>query len=88
MAFSCKYCGFKVFWDTTQKANNGGKAILRNIRDPEQSVLVCSVQRMLYKQQKEEEEAIANFIASVRLSTAEAILNGKYRKNKKEKSDN
>ncbi len=79
MAFSCRYCGFKVFWDTTQKDAMGGKAILRNIRDPDQAVHKCSVKNMLYRQQLEEEEKIADFIASVRPSTAAAILDGKYK---------
>jgi hypothetical protein len=75
-AFSCPFYSMKVFWNTRMPNPKAGKPTLYNERDNEDLDIahVCSVQRTLYKQMREEENARLNFIASVKPETASAIL--------------
>ena len=79
MAFSCRFCYMKVFWNTRLPSPKTGKPTLCNARGDEGlniAHVVCSVQKYLHKLQREEEKARPNFIASVKPETADTILGG------------
>jgi hypothetical protein len=69
----------KVYWNPEVKNPYTGKAVLCNARadgDGRFGDIIhnCSIRNMLYRQMKEDEQAKANFITSVRPETAKAIL--------------
>jgi hypothetical protein len=66
----------KVFCNTRLPSPKTGKPTLCNARGDEDIDIayVCSVQRHLYRLEREEEEARLNFIASVKPETAATIL--------------
>ena len=68
----------KVFWNRRLPNPQTGKSTLCNARGDEDFNIahVCSVQRHLYRLEREEEEARLNFIASVKPETAATILGG------------
>jgi hypothetical protein len=76
MAFSRRFCHMKVFWNTCIVNPKTGKPTLCNARGDDDLDIVhtCSVQRHLYRPEREEEEARLKFIASVKPETAAAIL--------------
>jgi hypothetical protein len=65
----------KVFWNAGILNPKTGKPTLCNARGNEDLDIahLCSVQRHLYRLEREEEEAGLNFIASVKPETAAAI---------------
>jgi hypothetical protein len=78
MSFSCRFCHMKVFWNTRIPNPKTGKPTLCNAKGDEDMNIahVCGIQRTLYKQMREEEDARLNFIASFKPETAAAILGG------------
>lgn len=87
MAFSCHFYCMRVFWNTEVRSSRTDKPLLcyasRNDGDNNNNsggdrnfdlIHICSVQRMICRQIREEELARLNFIASVRPETARAIL--------------
>jgi hypothetical protein len=66
-----------IFWNTEVKNKNTGKPVLCNAKSGDGDynfIHQCSVEKMLRRCMREEEDAIANFAASVRPSTRKAIL--------------
>jgi hypothetical protein len=66
----------RVFWNPQLRNPKTGKPTLCNARGDEDFDIPhqWSVEKMLYRQTREEEEARLNFVASVRPETASAIL--------------
>ena len=77
MTFACRFCGFRVFWNTDIKNPSTGKPTLCNAKNGDGDYDVihrCSVKNVIDKRMTEEEKAIKNFTASVKEGTRKAIL--------------